>query len=288
MTGAVEQRIPASQQNAVDSQIQRLVDVIYDRYGYDFRDYSKASQKRRVLGFMKAKGLSGIDEISGGIAANREFFFEFLDYLTIPTTELFRDPPVYQALITHIVPMLGTYPVFKIWHAGCSTGEEVYSLVILLHEHGLLERATVYATDINRHALEQAKTGIVHNQVLKRDSQNYFQSGLTRSLPDYWHTKHGYSLFDKSLLKNVVFAEHNLVTDAAFSEMQLILCRNVLIYFNRELQNRVLELFRDSLSRQGILCLGTKESISFSSVVRDFSPVCPSHRIYQKKARIHA
>jgi chemotaxis protein methyltransferase CheR len=286
MTEPAEQRTPTLP-DAVDSQIQRLINVIYDRYGYDFRSYSKPSQKRRVLGFLKTKGLSCIDEISDSIAGNREFFFEFLDHLTISTTELFRDPPVYQALVTHIVPMLKTYPVFKIWHAGCSTGEEVYSLVILLHEHDLLQRATVYATDINRHALEQAKTGIVPSQILKRDSQSYFKSGLTHSLADYWHTKHGYSLFDKTLLKNVVFAEHNLVTDAAFSEMQLILCRNVLIYFNRELQNRVLELFRDSLSRQGILCLGTKESISFSSVVRDFLPVCPSQRIYQKKTRIY-
>jgi chemotaxis protein methyltransferase CheR len=281
-----EQKNETDKENIDDLKIPELIDFIYDCYGYDFRNYAKASLKRRVEYFLKSQNMNDVSQIKDKIASDRTFFFEFLSDLTISTTELFRDPPLYRALIKHVIPVLRTYAAFKLWHAGCSTGEEVYSMAILLHEHGLLQRATIYATDINRHALKQAKAGIVASRILKRDSHNYFESGLRRSLLDYWYTQHGYSLLDKSLLRNIVFSEHNLVTDAAFSEMQLILCRNVLIYFNRELQNHVLELFRDSLSRQGSLCLGMKESLSFSSVARDFIAVSRPERIFQKKTRM--
>lgn len=279
---------PVTQDSIIDLQIQELLEVINDCYGYDFRGYAKASQKRRIEHFLNRRGLAAVCEITDRVASDQGFFFEFLNELTISTTELFRDPCVYRDLATHVVPFLKTYPAFKLWHAGCSTGEEVYSLAIFLHEQDLLQRATIYSTDVNRQAIEQAKTGIVPSKILKQGSCNYFGSGLRYSLQDYWHSHHGYSMLDKSLLENVVFSEHNLVTDSAFSEMQLILCRNVLIYFNRELQNHVLELCRDSLSRSGILCLGTKETILFSSVAKDFDVISQPNRIFRKKTRLYA
>lgn len=272
-----------SNYDEIDYDIDALYALLYKTYGYDFRNYAKASQKRRLLHFLQSNKISRVAEIMERVTKERGLLFELLNGLTVSTTELFRDPDFYTALQRNVIPLLKTYPSFKIWHAGCSTGEEAFSLAILLHEEGLLDRAVIYATDINRKALDQAREGIVSSQVLKRDSQNYYKAGLSKTLHQYWYTNHGYAMLDKKIQEKILFAEHNLVTDYIFGEMQLVLCRNVLIYFNRNLQNDVLVLLNNSLCRKGFLCLGTKETLLFSSVVKNFDILDRKNRIFQKK-----
>ena len=272
------QNVLSADEENFDLQVETLLDVVYNQYGYDFRNYAKSSQKRRIKHYLNLSRIAGIDELITAISGCREAFFDFLNSITISTTELFRDPALYITLADRVIPFLKTYPFFKIWHAGCSTGEEVYSAAIFLHEHGLLDKATIY-----RAAIEQARTGIVSSSVIKRDSRNYYDAGMSSSLSDYWHTRHGYSLLDDRLLRNTVFSEHNLATDSAFSEMQLIFCRNVLIYFDRQLQDRALELLDNSLCRNGMLCLGMKESINFSSIAGHFVDVDRKTRLFRKK-----
>jgi chemotaxis protein methyltransferase CheR len=264
-----------------DTDINELMEVVHDAYGYDFRSYADTFRRRRVSSFLEEEEIDTVPEVTKRVRTDKQLFERLLSHLSISTTELFRDPGFYRDFARLVVPVLSTYERFRIWHAGCSTGEEVYSMAILLQEHGLLERATLYATDIDRTALGQAKRGIVRSSLLKRYSINYFQAGMRGSLQDYWHTRHGHSLLNPDLLSNVVFCEHNLATDTGFGEMHVIACRNVLIYFNRALQRRVSKLLCQSLAPRGFMCLGAKESTRFSGIGRALEILSAESRIYR-------
>jgi len=263
-------------------EISLLLDAIYRKYGYDFRDYSNASIKRRILRRLSLSGLGNISEMQHKIIYDESFFTELLLDLSINFTEMFRDPSFYQTLRKKIIPKLKALPFLKIWHAGCATGEEVYSLAIVLKEEGLYDRTQVYATDFNETVIQKAKEGIYDIEKLKMYTHNYQKAGGLASFADYYTARYEYVLMKKLLKKNITFSDHNLVTDGVFGEMNMILCRNVLIYFSRELQNRVFRLFKESLRNGGFLCIGTKESIRFSNISDYFEDVSKKEKIYRK------
>lgn len=274
-----------SNADLLNIEIQLLLEAIYLRYGYDFRNYNKAHIKRRILHRLGISNIGSVTLLQDRILRDRGFFTELLDDLSINVTEMFRDPAFYKALRETVIPKLRTYAYFKIWHAGCSTGEEVYSLSILLKEEGLLDRCQVYATDFNRSVLEIAKEGVYHKSEIEQYEKNYILSGGTGKLSDYYKSRYGSVIFDKSLSNKIVFADHNLVTDTVFADVNLILCRNVLIYFEKGLQEKVIGLFHDSLIPSGILCLGTKESIKFLKQEPLFECLDEKQKIYKKKIR---
>lgn len=265
-----------------DLELDLFLEAIYRKYGYDFRLYSRASMKRRIKLQMERLKLNNICELIHVVLYNEKEFSDILSQMTVNVTEMFRDPDFYRAFRSHVVPALKTHPSLKIWHAGCSTGEEVYSMAILLKEAGLYERCYIYATDIDHHALDKAKKGIYDIDEMARYSQNYRDAGGLSSLSDYYTARYDSVIMDGSLKKNIIFANHDLVTDRSFAEMQVILCRNVVIYFNNQLQNRVYRLFTDSLDVSGFLCLGTKESIRFSESEPFYSVLDEKFRIYCK------
>ena len=260
-----------------------LLEAIYQRYGYDFRSYSQASIERRIRQFLSGNGYKNISEIIPKLLHDEKFLSNMIQYFSISVTEMFRDPFVYSAIRKQVVPFLKTYPHIKIWHAGCATGEEVYSLAIVLKEEGMLERTTIYATDFNDASLEKAKAGIFSADKIKEATHNYQYSDGTDSFSEYYHARYDAAAIDNSLKKRITFANHNLATDSVFVETHLIFCRNVLIYFNRDLQNRALGLFADSLVRGGFLCLGTKETLNFTAVSELFDAVDGKAKIYRKK-----
>jgi chemotaxis protein methyltransferase CheR len=262
-------------------EIELLLDTISRRYGYDFHNYSKASLKRRILNFTSKTEINKISELIPLLLYDKELFRSFLLSLSVTVTEMFRDPEVYVVLREQVLPFLKTYPFSKIWCAGCATGEEVYSIAILLKEAGLSERVQIYATDINDESLQKAQSGIYSTLQIQEYTRNYQLAGLTGSFSDYYFARYDSVIMDQSLKDNIVFANHNLVSDEVFGKMQLILCRNTLIYFNRDLQDRVLSLFRDSLVHKGFLCLGTKESLEFSSVKDDFHSIEKKAKVFQ-------
>jgi len=264
-------------------EITLLLDAMYERYGYDFRDYARASVERRARQFLVKSGLNSISEMIPALLHDESFFQALVRDFSITVTEMFRDPQVYRMLIEKVIPVLNTYPFIKIWHAGCATGEEVYSLAILLKEQGVYDRATIFATDFNDEALEKAKQGIYHLENIKQCTLNYQKGGGTESFSQYYHAKYDSIAMDKSLRKKITFANHNLVTDQSFGEMHLILCRNVLIYFNKTLQNRALDIFNESLVPGGFLCLGNKESLLFWDKDKNYESVEDSAKIFQKK-----
>jgi chemotaxis protein methyltransferase CheR len=266
-----------------DLEIQLLLEAIYLKYGYDFRDYARASVKRRIMHRMNLSGLQNLAEMQHKILYETEFFEQLLLDLSINVTEMFRDPSFYRALRTEVIPILKTYPFVKIWHAGCSTGEEAYSMAILLREEGLYQRAQIYATDFNDVVLQRAKEGIYPVESVKEYTLNYQLAGGKAAFVDYYTAHHHSIILDRSLKKNIVFANHNLETDGVFGEMHLIVCRNVMIYFNRELQDRVIRLFHESLCRYGILGLGSKESIRFSAHAKHFEDLVADEKIYRKR-----
>lgn len=265
-----------------DIEIQLLLEAIYLKYGYDFRNYSKASIKRRIKYRFAKAGLPNITAMQYKILHDKTFFKTLLLDLSINVTEMFRDPSFYVALREKVLPILRTYPFIKIWHAGCSSGEEVYSTAIILKEEGLLDKALIYATDINEVVLKKAKEGIYPIDQIKEYTTNYQKSGGHESFSDYYTAKYDAAIMDKSLKKHIVFSQHNLATDSVFGEMNLVMCRNVLIYFDKELQSRVIGLFSDSLVRKGLLCLGSKESIRFSEYADYFKEFVAKEKIYQK------
>jgi chemotaxis protein methyltransferase CheR len=267
-----------------DSDIEQrmLVEAVYLKYNYDFRDYTGASQKRRILAAMKAMACDTISSLQARVMHDPAAFAQLLQYLTIPVTEMFRDPEYYLAIRQQVVPFLKTYPSLKIWVAGCSTGEEVYSLAILLHEEGLLERSLIYATDINPASLEAARRGVMPLERMRLYTENYQKAGGMRAFSDYYTAAYGGALFDRALVDNVTFADHSLATDTVFAETHFISCRNVMIYFNRRLQNRVLGLFHESLCHRGFLGLGSKESIDFSSYAQRFESLARRERLFRK------
>lgn len=265
-------------------ELRLLLEGIFLKYGYDFRNYSQAHLKRRVEHRLTMSELPSISHLQHAVLYDQDFFRILLQDLSINVSEMFRDPPFYRALIEEILPLISTYPFFKIWHAGCSAGQEVYSLAILLHEAGLRDRAQIYATDFNRDILDQASRGTYPLEAIKTFTANYQQAGGTASFAEYYHTtEKNHATIRPFLKERVLFSEHNLVTDGVFGEMHLIMCRNVLIYFDRDLQDKVLALFLDSLCPGGFLCLGSKESLKFSRYADCFEPVREKERIFRKK-----
>ena len=269
-------------QGVTEIELRLLMDALYSRYGYDFRNYAGASQRRRVLHAMQQLGCPTISMLQSRVLREPEVFMDLLQYLTIPVTEMFRDPGFFLALRAQVVPFLETYPSLKVWVAGCSTGEEVYSLAIVLREAGLLERSIVYATDINERSLERARQGIFPATSVRRYTENYQKSGGKAAFSSYYTAAYDSALFDPALRRNVTFADHSLATDSVFSEMHLILCRNVIIYFDKKLQDRALGLFHESLCHRGFLALGSKESIDFSAHAASFEALDKPQRLFRK------
>ena len=267
-----------------DIELQLLIDAIYLKYHYDFRGYANASLKRRLTLAMGRFGCHTLSQLQDKVLHHPPTFPALLDYLTVQVSEMFRDPQYFLSLREKVVPLLRTYPSLKIWVAGCSAGEEAYSLAILLREEGLLERSIIYATDINMTALQKAEAGVYEADRIAGFTENHRRSGAPTSLSDYYTAAYGRAVFDKTLRKHVVFSDHSLATDSVFAEVQLVSCRNVLIYFNRELQDRALGLFHESLSHRGFLGLGSKESIDFSGYADRFDAHARAERIYRKKA----
>jgi chemotaxis protein methyltransferase CheR len=233
---------------------------------------------------MRAMECNTISALQARVMHDPAAFTQLLQFLTIPVTEMFRDPDYYLAVRRLVVPFLETYPSLNVWVAGCSTGEEVYSLAILLHEEGLLERTQMYATDINPDSLEAARRGVMPLDKMRLYTENYQKAGGTRAFSDYYTAAYGGALFDRALVENVTFADHSLATDNVFAETHFISCRNVMIYFNRRLQNRVLGLFHESLCHRGFLGLGSKESLDFSTYAQRFEPLAKRERIFRKVA----
>ena len=260
-----------------------LVQVIRLRYGYDFSGYAQASLKRRMVRFMGHSAMPSVFELKYRLVNDEAFFNSMVQYLTVNVTEMFRDPAFYKTLKDDILPKLAAHPNIRIWHAGCSTGEEVYSMAILLKDAGLLDRTRIYASDLNPANLEKAASGVVQLEYMKEYTANYIQSGGTGDFSDYYTARYDRVILQKELRKNITFFQHNLVTDQVFNEFQLICCRNVFIYFNRELQNHVLKLFYDSLSPWGFLALGIKESLRFTEMRNAYETVHGAHKIYRRK-----
>ena len=267
-----------------DIEFRLLIDAIFHVYHYDFRSYAGASLRRRMKTAMGRFNCRSLSQLQDQVVHRPESFSALLDYLTVQVSEMFRDPAYFRALREQVVPRLRTYPSLKVWVAGCSAGEEAYSLAILLREEGLLARTLIYATDINPHVLAKAAAGVYDIERIAGFTRNHRASGAASSLSDYYTAAYGRAVFDKSLKDHIVFSDHSLATDSVFAEMQLVSCRNVLIYFNRELQDRALGLFHDSLCRQGFLGVGSKESLRFSAQALAFEEFVREHRIYQKKS----
>jgi chemotaxis protein methyltransferase CheR len=262
--------------------LRTLLTTIREAYGYDFTEYAEASMKRRSLYFMNSRNIKDVHELLQLLLKDEAIFEEFVRNISVTVTEMFRDPGFYSCLREKVMKRLATYPFIKIWVAGCATGEEVYSIAILLKEEGLLSRSLIYATDINQYSLHQAKEGIFPIDLMKAYTANYQKSGGQKDFSTYYVAQYNAALFDRSLRNNVVFAPHNLATDQSFNEFQLILCRNVLIYFNQELQNRVMNLFYDSLCTFGILGLGNKESLLFTDKQKCFERIDNKEKIFIK------
>jgi chemotaxis protein methyltransferase CheR len=260
-----------------------LVDSIYQIHGYDFRGYTAESLERRFQFVIKRFALESFDQLREKILDDPGFFQQVLGHLTVTTTELFRDPSFYAALNREVLPRLATYPSIKIWHAGCSSGEEVYSLAILLREANLLQNTVIYATDINPLALDKARAGVYPVAAMQKATENYRSVVPNGDFSRYYVANYGMAALDRRLRESIVFAEHNLVTDGVFSEVQLILCRNVLIYFDASLQERALKLFDESLCHRGFLAVGIKESLQFSLLGPAYDEIVPRTRIYQKR-----
>lgn len=264
-------------------EIRLLIEAIYCRYGYDFRNYAQASLKRRILHRVGLEKLDCIAEMLPKLLHDEAFFSQFLMDMSITVTEMFRDVDFYTVLRTQIIPVLKSYPYVKIWHAGCATGEEVYSLAILLQEEGFYDRCQIYATDFNVDAIRTAREGVYSIEDIERYEHQYMLSGGKQSLLEHFHHKYHFAKINPALQKNITFSHHNLVCDGVFGEMQLVLCRNVLIYFNKTLQDRVLQLFWDSLCANGFLALGIKETIEFSNVESQFQTFDDKVKIYRKR-----
>jgi chemotaxis protein methyltransferase CheR len=263
-------------------EIELLLEGVFRHYGFDFRSYAYASIRRRLWKRIEAERLDSISGLQALVLHDSQAMDRLLLDLTISVTAMFRDPDFYRAFRQEVVPLLRTYPFIRIWHAGCSTGEEVYSAAIVLEEEGLLDRARIYATDINDSVLKQAKSGIFPLNRMQEYTENYIKAGGERSFSEYYTAMYDGALFSPSLTRNTVFSQHNLVTDRSFSEFHMVFCRNVLIYFDRTLQDRVHSVFYDSLVMLGILALGSKESLRFSQYEDCYEMLHVKERIYRK------
>jgi len=265
--------------------LRTLLGSIHERYGYDFREYAEASLKRRFAHFMEPRKITSLAKLGDMLLSDEHIFEEFVEGLSVTVTEMFRDPAFYRSMRENVMRRLATYPVIKVWVAGCATGEEAYSIAILLKEEGLLERSIIYATDINQRSLQQAKEGVYGLELMKDYTRNYQEGGGQREFSTYYKAKYNSAMFNKELRENIVFSVHNLSTDSSFNEFQLIVCRNVLIYFNQRLQDKVIGLFYDSLCNFGYLALGNKESLLFSKRKAAFEEIDRREKIFMKKGK---
>lgn len=265
-------------------EIQLLLEAVYRKYGYDFRSYAEASITRRIQRHQSMNGYRTISEIQHAVLTDRAAFLRLMHDLLISVTEMFRDPSFYRSLRNRVLPHLKSLPFLRIWLAGCATGEEVYSIAILLQEEDICEKVQIYATDINESALHAAGQGIYPLENIQAYTSNYHKAGGKRSFGDYYTARYDRAVMDASLRNHILFSHHNLVTDGSFAEMHLIICRNVLIYFSAALQDRVLQLFEESLIKDGFLCLGSKETLRFSPCASQFEPWDAHERIYRKRS----
>lgn len=263
-------------------ELEEILTLVRLVYGYDFTNYAQASLKRRILRSMGLVNIQTAFALRFQLANDAAFFTWFLQSIMVNVTEMFRDPSFYTNLREKVLPLLASYPIIKIWHAGCSTGEEVYSMAILLKEANLLERCRIYATDLNPANLEKARQGRIPLQYMNEYTANYRQAGGLHNFSTYYTIDNDQAVMEKSLRDSILFAQHNLVTDRVFNEFQLVCCRNVLIYFNRDLQNHVIRLFHDSLASLGFLAIGTKESLLFADVRNQFEPVNAESKIFRR------
>src|SRR5256885_4195229 len=290
MTSSVDAPRPAgSEEHPADTrddveeiELELLLEAVYRRYGFDFREYAPASLRRRVWRRVHAEGFTTISALQDKLLHDPNCMERFLLDLSINVTSMFRDPSFYSAFRERVVPLLRTYPFTRVWVAGCSTGEEVYSLAILLQEEGVYERTRIYATDINESVLDRARAGVFPLEKMQEYTQNYIRAGGTRAFSEYYVAAYDGAQFQRSLIENVVFAQHNLVSDRSFNEFHVIVCRNVMIYFERSLQERVFELFDASLTRFGVLGLGHKESLRNNPRGADFEELDAAERLYRK------
>ncbi|CAH2031647.1 CheR family methyltransferase [Trichlorobacter ammonificans] len=264
-------------------EIRLLLEGVYQVYGYDFRDYAEASLHRRLAQWLPGSGFATFSEAQSQILRNRPLFDSLLRGITVNVSEMFRDPIFFKAVRTQVVPHLKTYPFVKIWHAGCASGEEAYSMAILLQEEGLAGRFRIYATDINQEVIRRAQEGIYPLQEMQRFTRNYQQGGGSASFADYYTARYDHAILNGSLRDSIVFAAHNLAADADFGDMNLILCRNVMIYFRQRLKERVLTLFDRCLLPGGFLCLGAKETLDNRSIAGRYELLAPRVQIYRKR-----
>jgi len=281
-TDAAGRRPAAAQLELETLELRLLLEGVYRHYGYDFREYAPASLRRRVWRRVHDEGVGSITALTDRVLHDSSCMARLLGDLSINVTSMFRDPEFYVAFAKHVVPQLHTYPFTRIWVAGCSTGEEVYSLAILLTEHELYDRSRIYATDINQLVLEQGRKGVYPLDRMQEYTDNYIRAGGKRSFSEYYVAAYDGALFDAALRENVVWAQHNLAQDASFNEFHVIVCRNVLIYFDKALQNRVHQLFYESLARFGTLCLGSKESVRFSTQESSYQEVDAEAKVYRR------
>jgi chemotaxis protein methyltransferase CheR len=259
-----------------------LLEAIFDRYHYDFRSYAMASLKRRLAQACDTLHVGTLSGLQEKVLHEPESFSTLLQYLTVQVSDMFRDPEFFAALRTKVLPVLATYPSIKVWVAGCSAGEEAYSVAILLQEAGLLDRSIIYATDINAQALRLAQNGVFEIARLRGFTENHRRSGGTTSLSDYYHASGESAIMDAHLRRKITFSDHSLATDNVFSEVHLVTCRNVLIYFDHALQDRALQLFGDALVSRGFLGLGSKESLRFTAAAGRFTEFAGPERLYRK------
>ncbi len=264
-----------------DQQLEVLINEVHEYYGYDFSSYSRASFKRRVDRLLQMDGITNFSDFLSNLRLDPQYFKRMVEEITVNVTEMFRDPLFYKFLRIEILPVLATKPFIRIWHAGCSTGEEVFSIAILLQEAGLLHKSLLYATDISPAVLDIAKKGLFPLRMIKLYSENYMASGGKEDFSKYYTANYGSAKFDEALLQKMVFSQHNLVSDRSFNEFDLVLCRNVMIYFDKDLQEHALELFDESLAKLGYLALGTKETIKFSSIQKKYKQL-EKEKIWKK------
>lgn len=265
-----------------DEEYDELLNALKQHYRFDFTGYSRASMFRRITRYMLNHHVKSMEQLQTALLHDGDAFEIFLQEITVNVTEMFRDPSFYAALRNKVVPSLKTYSHIRLWDAGCSTGEETYSLGILLHEESLLKRTRIYATDLNQKVLMAAKEGIYPLGYMKDYSRNYLNAGGRYSLSDYYHAQYNMAIMDSALSRNFLFSVHNLAHDASFNEFNLIVCRNVLIYFKKELQEKVFELFLDSLPVFGFLALGNKESLRFSKIEKHFEVIDQKEKIFRR------
>lgn len=265
-------------------EIDLTLEGIYRHYGFDFRNYARASMRRRLWNQVRAEKLTTISALLDRVLHDVDCMERLLLMLSVNVTAMYRDPTFFRAFREQVVPLLRSHPFIRIWHAGCSTGEEVYSMAILLEEEGLYNRCRLYATDMNEAVLRRAQTGIFPIEVMQEYTANYLRSGAKEHFASYYTARYGHAIFKQSLRRNIVFSHHNLVTDGSFNEFHVIICRNVMIYFNEQLQTRVHELFYDSLRRFGVLALGRKESLSGTPHQHDYEDINAAEKLYRRRS----